>query len=423
MVVALRQVRSLLPWLLLLGLVGTVVAACGEGGVQLQAGVSAVSISPQPEHFREGLYLGGYGAPLSRRAEGVHDDIFARALALSDGSETVVLVALDLIGMSNVQIGRIRAAAASQAGIPEGNILIASTHSHATPDLQGIWGGVPEGYRKYLRERAVQSVAEAVLQLDDAELKAVSVEAEGLTENRRGWGFTDTALAVLQARRPGGEAIATLVNFPVHPTVTGPGNLEVSRDFVGYLVEALEAELGGMALFINGDEGDSVPTESGDFAAAEQYGGRLAEMVIDALADAEGLGPPLSLESVAVDIPIEHPLFVQFIGSEMLDYEVVMRDDKPYLPSRVSFLRIGESFQAVTLPGEALTRLGQQIRGQLSARYRILLGLTDDTLGYFVPADEWQTGRNEDYEESVSMSPRAAAVISEAVKSLLEGAE
>jgi hypothetical protein len=423
MVVVLRRWCSLLPWLILPGLLGGMLASCGEGGVQLRAGVSAVSISPQPEHLGEGVYLGGYGGFQSRMAEGVHDDIFSRALALSDGTDTVVLVALDLIGISNVQLGQIRAAAAARAGIPEGNILIASTHSHATPDLQGLWGGVGEAYREYLRERAVQSVAEAVSQLDDAELRAASVEAEGLTENRRGWGFTDNVLTVLQARRPGGEAIATLVNFAVHPTVTGPENLEVSGDFVGYLVEALETEFGGTALFINGDQGDSVPAESGDFAAARQYGERLTEVVVDALADAEGLEQPLRLESVAVEVPIEHPLFAQFAASGMLDYETVTRDGQPYVSSRVSILRIGGRFEAVALPGEALTRLGQTIRGQLSARHGMLFGLTDDTLGYFVPADEWETGRNEDYEESVCLSPRAAAVILEAVASMVEVTE
>lgn len=423
MLVALWRVRFILPWLLLPGLLGGMLVSCDEGGAQLRAGVSAVSISPQPEHLGEGVYLGGYGGFQSRLAEGVHDDIFSRALALSDGTDTVVLVALDLIGISNAQLGQIRATAAAQAGIPEGNILIASTHCHATPDLQGLWGGVGEGYREYLRERAVQSVAEAVSQLDDAELRAASVEAEGLTENRRGWGFTDKVLTVLQARRPGGQAIATLVNFAVHPTVTGSESVEVSGDFVGYLVEALETEFGGTALFINGDQGDSVPTESGDFAAARRYGERLAEVVVGALGDTEGLKGPLRLESVGIEIPIDHPLFAQFAASGMLDYETVTRDGQPYVSSRVSILGIGERFGAVALPGEALTRLGQTIRGQLSARHGMLLGLTDDTLGYFVPADEWETGRNDDYEESVCLSPRAAAVIVEAVTSMVEGAE
>jgi len=417
------RLRSAVFLLVLAGLLGVMLAACGEGGVRLKAGASAVSISPRPEHLEGGVYLGGYGGFRSRQARGVHDDIFSRALALSDGTSTVVLVALDLVGISNVQINRIRAEAASRAGLPEESILIASTHSHATPDLQGLWGGVPESYREYLRERVVQSVVEAVSQLDDAELSAASVEAQGLTQNRRGWPFTDTVLTVLQARRPGGKAIATLVNFAVHPTVTGPENLEVSRDFVGFLVEALETRLGGMALFINGDEGDSIPLESGDFAVARQYGEKLAQVVVDALAEADRLGPPVRLDSVAVEIPIEQPLFAQAVASGMLDYEAVTRDGKPYLSTRMSMVRIGERLQAVTLPGEALTRLGQSIRAQMAAQHSLLLGLTDDTVGYLVPEDEWLTGRDENYEEQVSLSQQAAGIISDAVTSLVHATE
>lgn len=411
--------RLLLLWTALL-LAAAALGGCGGKGVESKAGASAVVISPRSEDLGQGVYLGGYGGYQSRRASGVHDDIYSRALALSDGSETVVLVALDLVGISNVQLAKIRAEAAAQAGIPEGQILISSTHSHATPDFQGLWGGAPESYRDYLRGQVVQSIAEAVSNLEDAEVWAASATAEGFTENRRGWGFTDDVLTVIQARRPDGSAIATLVNFAVHPTVTGPENVEVSRDFAGHLVDVLEAQGGGLVIFVNGDQGDSIPADSGDFDVAREYGERLAAAVTAALDTAEEVEGALHLTSSSIEIPVEHPLFEQAVGLGILDYEVPRRDGKPYAPTRVSLLRIGDQLQAAALPGEALTRLGQTIRERLSARYELLLGLTDDTLGYLVPADEWQSGRNENYEETVSISSSAAAIVLDGVTALLE---
>ena len=35
---------------------------------------------------------------------------------------------------------------------------------------------------------------------------------------------------------------------------------------------------------------------------------------------------------------------------------------------------------------------------------RFFLGLNGDTLGYFVPSDEWWTGRHDNYEEKVSLN-------------------
>ena len=39
----------------------------------------------------------------------------------------------------------------------------------------------------------------------------------------------------------------------------------------------------------------------------------------------------------------------------------------------------------------------------MTAPHRMVLGLTGDALGYFIPSDEWMTGLNDDGEESISL--------------------
>jgi hypothetical protein len=43
----------------------------------------------------------------------------------------------------------------------------------------------------------------------------------------------------------------------------------------------------------------------------------------------------------------------------------------------------------------------------MQAPHKLVLGNTGDALGYFIPGDEWQTGKNNNYEESVSMGKTA----------------
>src|SRR3972149_5701053 len=117
----------------------------------MRAGAATAVISPLSQHLEEGVYLGGYGGYRSRRATGLHDDIYARALVLSDASTTMALVALDLVGISHAHLAHIGSQASRRTGIPFDNILIASTHSHASPDLQGLWGGVPAASRRSRR--------------------------------------------------------------------------------------------------------------------------------------------------------------------------------------------------------------------------------------------------------------------------------
>src|SRR3972149_1469577 len=114
-------------------------------GTPFLAGAAALPITPLPEQLEDRLYLGGYDGYLGRPAGGVHDDLFARALvprAVSPGGgETpVALIALALVGMSNRHIARVRASVSRRLEIPEPAVLVACTHTHAGPDLQGSVG-------------------------------------------------------------------------------------------------------------------------------------------------------------------------------------------------------------------------------------------------------------------------------------------
>jgi hypothetical protein len=75
--------------------------------------------------------------------------------------------------------------------------------------------------------------------------------------------------------------------------------------------------------------------------------------------------------------------------------------------------------RGITAPGEALTRLGLPLKEALGSPYRLFLGLTYDTLGYLIPADEWMTGRNNNYEETVSLGREAGPTVSAALLDLL----
>jgi hypothetical protein len=68
----------------------------------LQMGYGQAEITPTLDSKRP-VYLAGFGH--NRAAQEVHDELYARALALSDGQTTLVLCALDLIGFfrSDVQ--------------------------------------------------------------------------------------------------------------------------------------------------------------------------------------------------------------------------------------------------------------------------------------------------------------------------------
>ena len=77
-----------------------------------------------------------------------------------------------------------------------------------------------------------------------------------------------------------------------------------------------------------------------------------------------------------------------------------------------------QDFICEEIDGEASTRLGLAIKNELKAPVKLFLGLSGGSLGYFIPADEWESGRNGNYEESVSLGKETSGRIESALKEM-----
>src|SRR5437868_3166026 len=99
-----------------------------QAQTSLRAGAAQVAITPPV-----GAPMAGYYH--SRAAEGVLDDLYAKALVLDDGSSKVALVTLDLISTTFSLTREARALIEKSAGIPAANVMISATHAHTGPEL------------------------------------------------------------------------------------------------------------------------------------------------------------------------------------------------------------------------------------------------------------------------------------------------
>ena len=84
----------------------------------------------------DAIWIAGFhnGKP----AQGVHDDVWARAVVMDDGTTRMALVALDAVGFMYTDVVDIREMVPAELEIDY--VLIASTHTHESNDLIGIWG-------------------------------------------------------------------------------------------------------------------------------------------------------------------------------------------------------------------------------------------------------------------------------------------
>lgn len=423
-------------------------------------GAARVDASPRPADIEKGVYLGGFGIgpQPSRQATGNHDGVSVRALAVTAGEETVVVSSIDVTGFGNVQQRAIRERVAEQTGLDRSRVLIHATHTHAGPDFQGLWGGVPEAYRTYVVERATESIVDALESRGPARAFTGSVDAQELASNRR---YDDdrgtvSTLTTLQFRpTDGDDSIGTLVNFGAHPTVIGSSNSLVATDYVGPLERRLEEAHGGVAVYLQSAIGDATartPAAEGDYKTAIEYGQDVAARASDALEDAGRVHAGLVATDTSVRLPIDNCVFKAAFEAGLLqpyyDGESVtgtvldpageaVAEVSPAtgeeirrahetgalaIDTRVARLSLGDadrgnSVELLTIPGEAVTALGRDLQSVLAstgADESILAGLTQNSLGYFIPKANYESG----YEETVSLGPDTAPLYRNGVADL-----
>ena len=89
----------------------------------------------------------------------------------------------------------IRDGVTAATGVARGNIYVGATHTHAGPDLQGLWGGVTAEYKQVVVDGTIAAIVEAYGRQQASRL-FVS-KGTGQANNRRDWGYTDDELTVL----------------------------------------------------------------------------------------------------------------------------------------------------------------------------------------------------------------------------------
>ena len=144
----------------------------------LLAGAAMRSITPSLERLKR---LGDEGAP-GPVFTGVHEDIFVRAIVLSDGDRRVVLGTVDLIIFPAQQLLCDRLVA--EYGIDPMGCIFACTHNHESPFMMLSEGddesaikttlGAPtpelEAYTLFVHDMMAQAVAEAIAELEPARM-------------------------------------------------------------------------------------------------------------------------------------------------------------------------------------------------------------------------------------------------------------
>ena len=263
----LRRCRNLLAVLLL------VLSPAASHGA-FRAGAHVVDISPTNFPVRV------YAMFTERTDTSVADPLFAKALALDNDTNRLILCVVDTCMVPRDLIDRAKAEASAATGVAVERMLVSATHTHSAPSAMGCLGSrVDPGYASWLPPRIAAAMIGAVGRLAPARVGWAQRDDWDHTFNRR-WvrrpdrlltdpfgqsnvrahmhpghespdaigpsGPVDPQLSVLAVQRADGRPLALLANYSQHYY----GSPLLSADYYGRFARHIATLLGADDAFV-----------------------------------------------------------------------------------------------------------------------------------------------------------------------------
>jgi neutral ceramidase len=277
---------------------------------ELLAGAARVKLDPPL-----GLAMAGYGNRVGR-ATGVHDDLAAQALVLSDGAGKVAIAGVDVLALGQRIADDVRERVAAKSDIAADAIMVCATHTHSGPAFNIF--ATPRPDAKPADGRSIEwectlpgKIASAIIRanerLEPASLRAADARFT-LGTNRRLMrpggqiqlaanyrGVADGEAEVLGVFNRSSAPIAFVFNYPCHGVVLCEDNLLYTRDWPGFAMDELEraaCSSGGkpaISIFLQGATGNIDPRSRGSFAVAEDSGRAMGHAAFEAISHAASL--------------------------------------------------------------------------------------------------------------------------------------
>jgi len=422
-------------------LIWVAIGSTGFAG-ELRVGVAEVSITPPV-----GIPMAGYYS--ERGAQGVHDDLHAKAIVLDCSGARAALVVLDLITTPRQLVEDTRREIEKTSQIRGDNVMISATHTHTGPVLDpgGRFGGrsaLVKDYRAGLPARIAEAVRLAGTRLAPARALVALGRESSIAFNRRfhmkdgsiGWnpgkrnpnivkaaGPIDPGVPIVYFESTTGKPLAAYVNYAVH--LDNIGAPQISADMPYTLGQALAGFKGGemITVWSAGCCGDVNHIDvhwaepQGGFGNAARIGTILAAEVLRCWPKLQPIEPTaLRVKTTTVDLPLPElrseeiekarvisarlddskaprPSFPEMVRA-FKTLDVAARNGEPQ-HVEVQVIALGNEIAWVSLPGEIFVELGLAIKQDAPFPQTIIAELANGAIGYIPSRRAYAQGNYE----------------------------
>jgi neutral ceramidase len=369
---------------------------------ELSAGVGRAVLTPvlgaskdEPEQGRfRALPLAGYGNRQGHPAEGTHDDLYVKAVALRVGTQLGVMVGADALIIPPEVAEAAARRLLTESGLRREQLYLSATHTHCSVGgwgegvvAEAFAGGFQPGIRTWFANRIVAAVQMAIADLKPAEFGFGRFTAPEFVRNRvvGDLGKIDPEFSFGMLKQAGGKLVV-LGSYAAHATVLSGGMMQFSADYPGCWQRAIERATGGTAVFFAGGVGSHSPAPgTNGFAGAERMGQALAGRVLELIPEVS-LTNSIAFGILGLDVSLP-PLNVRVSDGIRLRPWVARRLLSVKPQSFLQAFRLGDSIWASTpcdFSGELALGIKNSFRPLgISA---VITSFNGDYIGYVIPA-------------------------------------
>jgi neutral ceramidase len=290
----------------------------------LKAGVAIFDITP-----KEPLFLAGYPEPEDRFGNSVHDPLYCTAYYLGN-KEEIMMLCLDLVGVTKMQTLRIREGINKATGIKKENISVSCTHTHSGPTTTSpnfeLFNEDKLMYPEYM-DYCIKKIIDTGIKAYNESFKAkvgygstICGKAQNIGGNRRHKdGVSDEQVYAIGIKDMDGKMRGVIASYSLHPTLLHSDSYAYSADYPGYMREYFSNEypgsIFGFQMGTSGNQSSRHFRSGQNFEEAKRYGYTLGAAAKKALENAEYKDDViLKAASVWVD-----PILKDFLSVEEAD--------------------------------------------------------------------------------------------------------
>jgi len=218
------------------------------------------------------------GVFVSRQAS--DRDLFATAIAIRHGAQTIVMMGVDLTGFDYSLTDEVKDIVSQEKHIPKEAILINASHTHFSPTAQAYPAWAPflwhpdTLYLQYLKQGMIAAAEHALDSLAAAELYFGRGETHiGINRSAADPALPiDRTLDILVAKSTAGTVKAVLFLTACHAVFNNAGRegFTLSANFPGVTRKLILKKTGAPSVFIQGCAGDINPASSDHVATGTE---------------------------------------------------------------------------------------------------------------------------------------------------------